>query len=479
MENGKTMNKEHRTEGLQRAVRFFQHPARARLLHELYSRYITLGRVGGQVVLKDSTAEERMEIASFLGKRLPAAEEVTVRLADFQRALQTSSFACDLPDLLRASFPDHPHLTNPQQRERRARRQQEFRADLQALVDELPTTSHGRCWLHTGAHGMHALFSRYKNATPEEQKQVLEFTAVVTYALDELPSPPTFERLARFAQRISGDPHYFDLNTPGGRLFFHALTDLARMKHSEAHRISANEDFSTEHLAAVDQAAESENLVEPGAAADRVLLYYDAGLLLDTISTTVTACQLMYAEDQRGERDPLLVAAGTRILVLPLRQMLAWTKLVPTSERVYVFENPQVFETVVDELQQQNPNKLPTMVCTAGWPSAAAMRLLDLLQQSSSAIHLYYSGDFDLPGLRIAAHLLERYPGRCHLWRFDPATYLAALHTRSIPLSAADRSDLQALPPAFTPLAAVMQEQGKKAYQEGIMTYLLEDLRCL
>jgi len=43
---------------------------------------------------------------------------------------------------------------------------------------------------------------------------------------------------------------------------------------------------------------------------------------------------------------------------------------------------------------------------------------------------LYYSGDFDLKGLQIAAYLMARYPGRCHPWRFDPKSYLFALQSR-------------------------------------------------
>jgi hypothetical protein len=97
-------------------------------------------------------------------------------------------------------------------------------------------------------------------------------------------------------------------------------------------------------------------------------------------------------------------------------------------------------------------------------------------QVQEVANQLYYSGDFDLAGLKIATYLVERYPGRCHLWRFDPESYVKALHDKGVPANSADLAALNNLPEIFAPLVAVMQEKGKWAYQEGITRLLLEDV---
>jgi len=216
----------------------------------------------------------------------------------------------------------------------------------------------------------------------------------------------------------------------------------------------------------------------------RLMLYYDAGLLLDTISSTVAVFHLTYAEDEAGHADCFIESAGERILILPLRQLLAWKKLAPASQHIYLFENPQVFEVVVDTLSSasatgfRNEKKpLPTLICTAGWPSVAALRLLSLLTESSPEVVLHYSGDFDLQGLRIAAHLLARYPNHCRLWCFDTPAYLAALHQQSASLDEHERAGLQRLPEEFALLSAAMQENGKKAYQEGILPLLLQSIQ--
>lgn len=457
---------------VERAVAFFKNPAWLRVLAAVYDKYMREGTAGGQVTLLACSAEEQREIARFLNRRLPARSDVTIRLADFQKALDQSGFACDLRVLLAAYFPERPQITRPEQREQRAVSQQRFSDALSALAGELPEDSAGKRWLRSGAHGSAAIFRRYKNDAQVAQKQLLRHLRIIVDGLNHLPIPPSFERLSLFAQRISGDPHFLDAQTTTGRLFLHALMDLARLENPAMQ--TESEDVLSNEVAG--PMPENDHW--------RLLLYYDAGLLLDTISSTVAVFHLTSAEDVAGHPDSFVESAGERILILPLRQLFAWKKLMPASKDIYLFENPQVFEVVIDTLKVASVTHavndkmpLPTLICTAGWPSVAALRLLSLLTESSPEIVLHYSGDFDLQGLRIAAHLLERFPQHCRLWCFDPPAYLAALHHQGAFLEEYERAGLQTLPGEFALLAAAMRENGKKAYQEGIMHLLLQSLQ--
>lgn len=474
---------QHSSDNVQRAAEFFRQTAWACLLDRLYEKYMALGRIGGLVVLHDASLEERREIASFLKKRMVAQGDVTIRLADFQQALTSSAFACALPELLRALYPDRPTQPRPELREAQGRTHERFLAALLALGEDLPANSRGQRWLQAGRHGVTTIFTRNKNVSEQEQKRLLEDVRLVADALNELPAPHSFERLAHFAQRISGDPHYFDVGTAGGRLFFYALSDLAELENSAGTEQEARRD--------ADDALDSQTGKGQSAAVERqrLLVYYDAGLLLDTVSSTVAVYNLAGAEDSTDERDALIEAAGGRIVVLPLRQLLTWRKVWALANKIYVFENPQVFEMAVDRMMDLTREKedesegpqWPTLVCTAGWPSTAAIRLLTLLVETSEQAQLYYSGDFDGQGLRIAAHLLARYPERCRLWRFEPEAYAAALHSRSAALSEQEMAGLRGLPEAFALLVSAMSEQGKKGYQEGIAHILIEDIlteRC-
>lgn len=465
------------TGNVQRAAAFFQQAEWARLLESIYHTYIANGAARGYARLEAPTREEKQAVARFLQKRFTGAfaekDRLAVSLADFQKALDASAFACEIGDLLKALYPARSHQTRPMKRQSHAEAQQAFSQALDALVSGRSEASRGKRWFLSGAHGKEALFRRYKNDSSENQHKLLRSVRLVLDALERLPEPPHFARLALFAQRISGDPHCFDSQTFTGRLLLQALADLSRTDESaptEQNQVTA-EDTS--------QAA------EPEQEQQRLLLYAEAGLLVDTISSSVAVFRLASARDLSGQPDALIERAGERILLLPLRQILAWQTICASTEHVYLFENPQVFEVVVDTLLEQSrvvsdhaPALLPTMICTSGWPSVASIQLLNKLSISSPDVTLHYSGDFDLQGLRIAAHLLARYPRACRLWRFDPASYRAALHTRAANLDASEKSRLALLPPdLFGPLIAAMQEEGKKAYQEGIANLLIEDIQ--
>ncbi len=79
------MNHQPPNPNVQKAVAFCQQAGLSCLLAKLREKYVELGQVGGQVVLEDSTAGERREIASFLGKPPNRDANLRVRLVDVER----------------------------------------------------------------------------------------------------------------------------------------------------------------------------------------------------------------------------------------------------------------------------------------------------------------------------------------------------------------------------------------------------------
>ncbi|GAC1680607.1 MAG: TIGR02679 domain-containing protein [Ktedonobacteraceae bacterium] len=444
---------------VQKAVAFFMHVGLIRLLERMREKYIEVGDVGGQVVIADSTANERRELASFLGKAPFHGESIKVRLRDVDAALRQSGFACTLPDVLHAFLPGQPLITRKEQRVIHTTHQTNFRAALQSVVSQVDEGTRAYLWLTQGQHGIEWLYARNKNISKDDQEQQLHIVKRVAHALNALPSPEKPERLALFAQRISGDPHALDTNTSAGRLFLLALNDLANTSKN----VYQNGDEQEEAVSLPSQ--------------DRIQelrLYAGVGLRVDTISSYVAIFQLIEAIDQKGQVDTLSHVGRNRVLLLPLRQLVEWQSIVPAKQHIYVCENPQVFEEVVE--QQKGEGTLPTLICTSGWPSVAALMLLDLLLAQSANNILYYSGDFDIKGLQIAAYLMARYPERCQLWRFDSDAYVVALQNGGVAAAPNELAMLKTLPIAFATLVNTMQERGMWAYQEGITHLLVMDV---
>ncbi len=448
---------------VQEAVTFFTNFGLTRLLERLREKYIEVGDVGGQVVIADSTASERRELASFLGKAPFQGETIKVRLRDVDAALRRSGFACTLPDVLHAFLPEQPLITRKEQRAAHTLHQTDFRDELQSIVSQVDEGTRAYLWLTQGQHGIAWLYARNKNISKDEQEHQLHVIQRVVSALDDLPSPEKPERLALFAQRISGDPHAFDTNTNAGRLFLLALSDLANTSKTGYQDEDEHEDIVL--LPSQDRMQE-------------LRLYASVGLRVDTISSYVAVFHLFEAVNHKGQVDELSYAARNRVLLLPLRQLVEWQSITPAKHNIYVCENPQVFEEIIE--QHRNEDTSPTVICISGWPSVAALLLLDLLLAQSTDNLLYYSGDFDIKGLQIAAYLLARYPGRCHLWHFDSNAYRVALQHGGLAASASELAMLDTLPSVFRELANAMQEKGMWAYQEGITQLLARDVgKCL
>ncbi|GCF09564.1 TIGR02679 family protein [Dictyobacter arantiisoli] len=454
MISGEAGERARRIACAERAATFFQQAALARLLELLRQKYVEQGQVGGQVVLTASTQVERRELASFLARPPSYTDNIKVRLRDIDTALQNSGFSCTLPEMLVAAFPAQELITRPQQRAARADQQAQFYQQLLAIQHALSDTTRGASWLQQGSHGLPWLFARYKNSPSDEQQQQLKLIKSITEAINQLPTPDQPMRLAIFAQSISGNPHYLDAPQPAGRLFLLALSDLYG-----------------QNMTAGLQGREQE-----------LQLYQEANLLVDTISSSVAVFNLASATYPAGTTDQLISAAGARTLLLPLSQLTQWQTCRAAQPTIFVLENPQVFEELVasllaEQASRQNSTHWPTIICTAGWPSFAAIKLIKMLVTNTDSAHIYYNGDFDLKGLQIASYLLELHPQRSQLWQMDIQAYTSALQAGGIQASASDLQKLGHFSGTFAPLSAHIQATGTWAYQEGITTLLINDIR--
>ena len=88
-------------------------------------------------------------------------------------------------------------------------------------------------------------------------------------------------------------------------------------------------------------------------------------------------------------------------------------KLIKNSE-IFIFENIGVFE----EYGRNNPN-VP-IICTAGFINLSSKILINKLIENNNK--LFYSGDLDLTGIKIADDLLKECP-KVNLWNMNSNTY--------------------------------------------------------
>lgn len=239
--------------------------------------------------------------------------------------------------------------------------------------------------------------------------------------------------LSVLADRVLRDPHALDPGRPVAGLVLSAL-------------------------------ASRYGLLPPANAKDRRLLWDRAGVAENEVSSTVLVAG--FRPHGAGLLPTILRACADagQAASLTLAQVRGPGALAGVDGDVWVVENPTVLEVFVRRLGRA----CPPCVCTSGWPSGAAIRLLGVLPKA----RLHYHGDFDGDGLRIAADVMARTGA--HPWRYGAADYLAALGDRSGG-SAAGRISPS---PWDRHLADALSARGVAVYEEELVDLLTDDLRA-
>lgn len=406
-----------------------------RVFEELRQKYKTLGRLGGKIEIKNLSNEEKDVLTGFLKNDYSHKKSAVIKVSEVQKALDGTRF-CGLllEDILRKYF-NEELISNREARDEYVKQRQSFFYDI---VGEYEATVAGD-WLeyllNTKENSYRLFMQRYES----DREKLYQDIKAVCNGINNLPvNLGRRLRLPVFASNITKYPHSFDESSTCGQIFIYALMYC----------------FGAE---------------KPKNAEQKSELYYSAGILFDEVSNYVLSTGLRaYANESihRGwegfykTKEPLQVS---------LSNLGRIDRVVSPSGKVFIFENTGVFAAVMDKASSINPS----LVCTCGQVKVASLVLLDLLVKEG--IEIYYSGDFDPEGLRIADRLKLRYGDSLKLWRYDIEDYRKALSdeiiedTRLKKLENLECEDL-------IPIANVLRDLRYAGYQELLIDNLVKDI---
>ena len=416
------------------------HLARLPLERVLRHAWVRLPRygLGARIPGADLTTAERQALDGLLAERLPAGKDVPLRRLD--DALRRSAFGCGLDQALGALLGPPPLPRS----EAAARAEGAFAAFIASVTPHWPEAADeaGRV-----APALRREFARAQRVDEGMVAQLARTAQAVGRALGEVAARARGAALPLpvLANRVAGDPHAFDAGTPGGRLLLLALGG------------------------------------RPGTGTtERQAVLAMAGIAPDGVSSTVAVWGIAGA----GDAAAAAACASKQVYVAPLRLVARW-ELAPAAWRgrvVHAVENPAVFEALVDH----GPPPGCALLCTSGFPSAAALTLLARLGAAGARVR--YGGDFDGKGLLIARHVGAAAGETAALWRMAATDYRAALAVaRGRPLrpeedrALAEMAGATAAPAtegegALAACAAALRAGGAVAYQEALLPVLWTDL---
>lgn len=289
-------------------------------------------------------------------------------------------------------------------------------------------------WIEADRNPLRARYVRQGAASLER-----DLKAVIR-ALALLPEAGRVVLLAELAEQASHDPHAFDAGQSAGSLLDRALTQWFPQRVPAGRR---------------------------GSALWRRRLLAEAGIQRDAISPRVDTFGLLLDTTAPPAPDPLALDRPWT-----LRSLLRVRGRLRAAHGVaYVFENPTVIESVLNRLDGLEREFDPTLICTNGGMNTADEMLLDDL--AAAGTHIFYSGDFDGAGLRIALRLRDRLPNHVRLWHMEPDDYRAALRDSGPRLRT---KRLERARAALPDLVAAMITGGRVAYQEALTETLFADI---
>jgi uncharacterized protein (TIGR02679 family) len=201
----------------------------------------------------------------------------------------------------------------------------------------------------------------------------------------------------------------------------------------------------------------------PASAAERRELWDLSNVIVDDLASRVLVLNLRAQGDGLAEWLTDAARYGTPFQVT-LHQLAAHP-IQLRHPRIFVCENPAVLRRACAELRAG----CPPLVCTEGRPSTAFHQLARIAVEAGG--ELWYHGDFDWPGVAIAADVIGRHGARA--WRMNASDYLSGVTTTDTQIALHGGSVDTPWDPG---LRETMCRTGRAVYEETVADQLLTDL---
>lgn len=422
------------------AVSYFKsRPGLHRMLVKVREKYQSLNHLGGSIQLTKLTLEEKDHLGAFFQKSLQYQKSLTIPVSKIEYQLARTRYAgLSFKEILDAYFEEDIIGNQVVKIQYLENREKNFLEWLEMFAE-----GKGKFWLEdaleTDNPVRRYIYQKYK----EDELNCFHHLSIVVLALNELPYKSVHpKKVAQFSAEITGDPHFFDVGSEGEKWLTFALASVL---------------------------GKNANSIQ--SAEKRAELYFQFGLIRDTLFNFTFCYQIeVYKrgkEPHRGIRGNNLEDEAQIITLETLSQV---EEVCCHKGYVYVVENPTVFHALVKE---RSSRQAVSLLCTNGQPNISSLVLLDLIVQAGQTI--YYSGDFDPEGLRIAESLKSRYGSQLQFWRLTPDDYRSALSKKDLtPLQLKKLEKL--VSEELIILAEMMKELKRAGYQESITQYYLDDI---
>lgn len=420
-----------------------------RCFQELWKKWRSYGRIAGRITLKNTSEAERRAIGGMIGKTF-YEETIRFSFSEFEEGLQKTRFGpVDMQILLEGYF-GKKLRTHQSEMEEEQKRKSDFFGELVSYVSSAAgeDTASSK-WMKdvtiAKKYGYQLIIKEY-GKNPGQAKKLVRNVGQALIRLEELHDLETDVPLAVFAADITDNPHYFDRGTIPGQLLVHGI---CYCKGAEL----------------------------PESAHGWRRLMQSVHIIPDNISSFVHAYGLRLLTNEGWHPAYELFCSRKEPYVITMENLCGIVGALPAGTQadmfsggsVYVVENEMVFTYLIHNLG----NRQYTLLCTSGQPRSAVQLLLPMILKSGAQI--YYSGDIDPDGIRIADRLWQKFGDGFHIWRMEAEDYEKSCSNEVIGTVGIRKLE-NIHHPQLKLTAEAVKKKEKAGYQENILQELLNDI---
>ena len=381
-----------------------------RMMKSLKDKYVSLSRVSGTIYLSDLSDEEKTQIGNLLGRRIKD-NNIKISFKELTRKINEGKFnGFEWIKLFKLYFNDDVY-TKKEQREI-------YIDDESNFYKEFIDINRDKLFIDTLINiintneSINRIVKKKYNKNKTKLKDELQNIILL---LNNIPTKPI--PLAVYSSKVTGNPHYLDLNKSNCTLFLKILSVMKDIEYEEKTETKIN-------------------------------ILSEINVYTDPISNYVITYKLM------GNNILNKLNKMEQILNLNLLNINKINKVYTKINKAFIFENPSILNSLMDL-------NVPIII-TSGMPNLSFYTLINKLVNSGT--QLYYNGDFDPEGLLIANKLKEKYPS-INLFCYDEVDYKIALSKEKISESRLKKLDnVKSL--ELINIKELMKQNKLSAYQE-------------
>lgn len=405
------------------------------IFQQMREKWISYGKISGNIILNNPTSEEREAIKKFLGI-VSENKKIKFKMLDFEKALKESKFnSIELIDLLEEYFQEKIIYQKEEKKLIEEEKVKFFENIREKLKIESIYNKEIEKLLNRTILEKSYLF-KYGEDNSEIERMIFLSLKAINYLrnLDERV------KIAILGAEIAKSPHYFDRGSVAGNFLIYLLCLLFN----------------------IEEVKGAESILE---------IYYKANIEVDSISNYVAAFGVrLYTKLGEHKAYREFIESSEEYLIT-LSNLSKIIKANSDNKIVFVVENQMVFSYLCEYFKDRNIS----ILCTSGQLKTAALILIDMLCEAGCKI--YYSGDFDPEGIEIAEKLIQRSKNIVS-WRFSKEDYKTSISENTISDERLKKLDkIENI--YFKELIDEIRKKKKAGYQELLLDKLKKDIEEL